>query len=37
MSIDQNRQRLKLSIKEVGETRFEDSDYYRYLEESRSN
>jgi len=37
MSIDQNRQRLKLSIKEVGETRFEDSDYYRYLEETRSN
>ena len=37
MSIDQNRQRLKLSIKEVGSTRFEDSDYYRYLEETRSN
>jgi small subunit ribosomal protein S1 len=37
MNIDQNRQRLKLSIKEVGETRFEDSDYCRYLEEARSN
>ena len=37
ISIDKNRQKLSLSIKEVGEDRFEDSDYFMYLEKSQSN
>ncbi|HCU80320.1 MAG TPA: 30S ribosomal protein S1 [Chloroflexi bacterium] len=37
MSIDKTRQRLRLSIKEVVEDRFEDSDYFLYLEKSLSN
>ena len=36
MSIDKTRQRLRLSIKEVVEDRFEDSDYFLYLEKFRN-
>ena len=37
INIDKDKQRISLSLKEVGAARFEDLDYCLYLEAAHSN